>query len=145
MLPLIQTVCNETGIERDESRTHVLLFRYLMSGNRIKHPHSPLSLEIVALYLSLLEVQPLYLYRSQCRITHHIHVSLTVEHQRIEILLGKQIIMLPCIFFYSFQCPVAIVRQREHGALHLQSSVQRIIEYEVVKQLICLQRFQYNR
>ena len=65
-----------------------------------KHPHAFLAFKVIFLHHARFQVNPFHLYGFQCGVAHHIHVALTVEKQRVIVLLRKQVVVLPETLFY---------------------------------------------
>ena len=98
VLALIQAVRYKTGIEIHKILAFTVL--YMAQINGLEHPHALLALKVILLYHTRFQVNPLYLHGLQRSVAHHVHVALTVEKQRIIILLGKQVVVLPEAFLY---------------------------------------------
>ena len=93
MLALIQAVRHKTGVEIH--KILALTFLYMAQINGFQHPHTLLTLKVILLHHARFQVNPLHLYGLQRCVTHHIHVTLTIEKQCVIILLGKQVVVLP--------------------------------------------------
>ena len=138
MLALIQAVRYKTGIEIHKILAFTVL--YMAQINGLEHPHALLTLKVILLYHTRFQVNPLYLHGLQRSVAHHVHVALTVEKQRIIILLGKQVVVLPEAFLYLRRSVPVVIRQRKLRPCPLQSLVRSIVEDKIVKQFVRFQR-----
>ena len=90
-------------------------------------------------HMTARQIDALYNYMTNGSVLNYIHLTQIIKNKRIKILMHKEMLHLPTLLWHK--CGVRTIdnRQREHYTLHLQLTIGRKVEEEVVEQLVgCL-------
>ena len=131
---LERRVVNKLVIERQERR--ILAVVHTGVDHRCHHPLSAHAIEHKLTHMMARQIDALHHYMAYRCVLDNIHLTHIVENKRVEILMHKEMLHLPTLLRNERGVVAIDYRQRENDALHLQLTICREVEEEVVEQFV---------